>query len=77
MNATQMIEMMNQQPFEPLEIRLNNGTVIKVDEPFLIATTRNSPSVHIFEEDEDGQPVTRRVAYRNIAEVVTRVATEE
>lgn len=67
MTATRMIELMNRTPFEPLEIHLNNGTVIRVEQPYQIATKPNSAACAIYEDDDK----TRIVAYRNIAEVVT------
>jgi hypothetical protein len=66
MNASQMVELMNRSPFAPLEIRLNNGTAIHVEQPFDIAARPNSSDCLIFEEDR-----WRFVAYRNITEVVT------
>ena len=68
MNASQMIELMNRTPFVPLEIHLNNGTVIHVEQPYSISARGNGPSCIIF--DDDG--IARFVAYRNIAEVITR-----
>jgi hypothetical protein len=67
MNATQRLELLNSTPFQRLEIRLNNGTVIHVDEPFAIRAVRHSPTCIIF--DDEG--IARFVAYRNMAEVVT------
>jgi hypothetical protein len=66
MNASQMVELMNRSPFVPLEIRLNNGTAIHIDQPFDIAARPNSSDCLIFEGDR-----WRFIAYRNIAEVVT------
>ncbi|HEY2760081.1 MAG TPA: hypothetical protein VGI75_05040 [Pirellulales bacterium] len=67
MNASQMIDLMNRSPFAPLEIHLNDGNSIRVEEPFQIATLRNSPTCIIYENDSR----TRFVAYRNITEVIT------
>ena len=67
MNATHMIELMNRVPFEPLEIHLSDGTRIRVEQPFQIATRPNSPSCVIYDEDDR----MRIVAYRNITEVIT------
>ena len=67
MNATHMIELMNRVPFEPLEIQLSDGTLIRVEQPFQIATRPNSPSCVIYDEDDR----MRIVAYRNITEVIT------
>jgi hypothetical protein len=67
MNATQMLELMNRSPFQPLGIHLNNGTVIHVEEPFGIRATRHSPTCIVF----DNEGIARFIAYRNIAEVIT------
>ena len=67
MNATQILELLNRTPFQPLEIRLNNGTVIHVDQPFAIRVVQHSPTCIVF--DDEG--IARFVAYRNMAEVVT------
>lgn len=71
-NATQMIELMNRKPFEPLEIHLSDGTVIRVEHPYEIATRRNSPTCFFYDEDER----VRYVAYRNITEVITASPAE-
>jgi hypothetical protein len=68
MTATQMIELMNRTPFEPLEIHLSDGTRIGVEHPYQIATRPKSPTCVIFDDDER----MRIVAYRNITEVITR-----
>jgi len=68
MNATQMLELMNRTPFEPLVIHLNNGTIIHVEDPYSISARANSPTCIVF--DDDG--IARFVAYRNISEVVTK-----
>jgi hypothetical protein len=67
MNATQMLELLNHSPFQPLENRLNKGAVIHVDQPFAIRAVRNSSTCIVF--DDEG--IARFVAYRNMAEVVT------
>ncbi len=67
MNATQMLELLNRTPFQPLEIHLNNGAVIHVEQPFAIHAVRNSPTCIVF--DDEG--IARFIAYRNMAEVVT------
>jgi len=67
MNATQMIELMNRTPFEPLEIHLSDGTRIRVEHPYHIATRRDSPTCIIFDESDR----MRIVAYRKITEVIT------
>jgi len=70
MNATHMIELTNRMPFEPFEIHLSDGTQIRVEQPFQIATRPNSPSCVIYDEDDR----MRIVAYRNITEVITAAA---
>jgi len=44
MNANQMIELVNRTPFEPLEIHLSDGTQIRVEQPYHIATRQRSSS---------------------------------
>jgi hypothetical protein len=65
-----MIELMSRVPFEPFEIHLSDGTQIRVEQPFQIATRPNSPSCVIYDEDDR----MRIVAYRNITEVITAAA---
>ncbi len=72
MTANQMIELMNRVPFQPLEIHLSDGTQIRVEQPYQIATRPNSPTCIVYDEDER----TRFVAYRNITEVVTSSTPE-
>lgn len=67
MNAGQMIELMNRIPFEPLEIHLSDGTRIRVEQPYQIATQPDGSCCFIYEDD--GR--MRFVAYRNITEVIT------
>ena len=67
MNATQMIELMNRIPFEPLEIHLSDGTRIRVEQPYQIATRPNSASCTVYDEGDR----MRIVAYRNVTEVIT------
>ncbi len=67
MNAHQMIELLNRNPFEPIEIHLTNGTVIRIDHPYQTATAPQSSHCIIHGESES-EPV-RYVAYRNMAEV--------
>lgn len=67
MTANQMIELRNRTPFEPIEIHLNNGTQIRVEHPYQIATKPNGAACVIY-VDEDKMRV---VSYRNIAEVIT------
>ncbi len=40
MNASQLVELMNRTPFVPIEIHLNNGTAIRVEQPYDIGTTQ-------------------------------------
>ncbi|MEM8865330.1 MAG: hypothetical protein AAGF31_07240 [Planctomycetota bacterium] len=63
---------MNRQPFEPLEIHLNDGDILKVDSPHLIATGKNQPTCILYSDDSD---VARYVPYRNISQVITRHPT--
>ncbi len=65
MNANQMIELLNRNPFEPIEIHLTNGTIIAIEHPYSIATAPGSSYCIIHRESE---PV-RYVAYRDMAEV--------
>jgi hypothetical protein len=67
MTANQLIDLMNRSPFTPLEIHLSDGASIRVEQPYQIATTRNSPTCVIYEGDER----MRFVSYRNITEVIT------
>lgn len=71
-NATQMIDLMNRTPFEPLEIHWNDGTMTRVEHPYEIATRRNSPTCLIYDEGEKVQ----YVANRNITEVITASPAE-
>ena len=64
MNATELIKLMNLSPFQPLEIHLNDGSVISVHEPFEIATQRTSPSFVVYTADK-----MEVVAYRNVTKV--------
>lgn len=70
MTAAEMIVLMNRTPFEPLEIHLNDGTTIRVEHPYEIATQPKGNSCVIY--DENG--LMRIVAYRNITEVITTAA---
>ena len=71
MNATLMIELMNRTPFEPMDIHLSDGSRIRVEQPYLIATRPDSPTCVVYDEDR-----MRIVAYRNITEVVTALPTD-
>jgi len=67
MTATQMIELMNRTPFEPLEIHLSDGTRIRVEHPYHLATRQKSPTCTIYDESDR----MRIFACRNITEVIT------
>lgn len=67
MTATQMIELMNRIPFQPLEIHLNDGNRIVVEHPWQISTAPNSPTCVIY----DLKDLARFVSYRNMTEVIT------
>ncbi len=66
-----MIKLRNRVPFQPLEIHLNDGSVITVSEPFEIATQRTSPCFLVY----SGQKMDV-LAYRNAARVSTPVPAE-
>lgn len=68
MNATKLIELMNQRPFQPLEVRLADGQSLKIDEPFNVAVARSQPTFIVY--DEAGP--THYVAYRNVTQVITQ-----
>lgn len=72
MNASHLLELMNRSPFEPLEIHLDNGTTIEVTEPYQIATAPHAAAFIVYSMHED---VARHVAYRNVAEIVTKTAS--
>jgi hypothetical protein len=68
MNATQMIDLMNRTPFEPFEIHLSDGTHIRIEHPYEIATRPKGSACIIYDDEER----MRIVAYRNITEVITK-----
>lgn len=68
MNATELIKLMNQSPFQPLEIHLHDGSIINVHEPFEIAVQRANPCFIVYTADR-----THFVSYRNVTEVTTSV----
>ena len=72
MNASELIELMNRSPFQPLEIHLNDGSIIIVNEPFEIATQRTSPRFIVYTTDKMDV-----VSYRNVAKVTTPVAARD
>jgi hypothetical protein len=67
MNASQILKLRNQEPFEPFEIRLGDGSRIPVEHPWLISTAPNSPSCTVYEADG----LARMIAYRSISEIIT------
>lgn len=68
MNAAELIKLMNRDPFQPLEIHFNDGSIITVNEPFEIATQRTSPCFIVYTADKMDV-----VAYRNVTKVTTPV----
>ena len=73
MSATAMIELVNRQPFEPLEVHLSDGQVLWVESPHLIATGRNTSTLTLFSDEDES---ARYVAYRNITQVITKDPAE-
>lgn len=71
MNATELIKLMNRKPFQPLQVHLNDGSLITVNEPFNIATDRGSPCFIVY-----GAEKMDIVAYRNVAKITTPVVAE-
>jgi hypothetical protein len=71
MDASEMIKLMNRVPFQPLEVHLNDGSVITVNEAFEIATQRTSPCFIVYSHDRMDV-----VAYRNVTRVSTAVPAE-
>ncbi len=71
MNATELIKLMNQSPFQPLKIYLNDGSMISVNEPFEIATQRTSPCFIVYSSDRMDV-----VSYRNVAKISTPIAAQ-
>jgi hypothetical protein len=71
MDATELIELRNRVPFQPLEFHLNDGSVITVAEPFEIATQRTSPCFIVYSGEKMDV-----VAYRNVTRVSTPVTAE-
>jgi hypothetical protein len=65
MNAAEMIDLRTRKPFTPFEIRLRDGSSIRVKHPYVLSTRPDSQSC-VVHEDED----MHIVAYRDIAEVV-------
>src|SRR5687768_8580782 len=71
MNATELIKLMNRSPFQPLEIHLNDGSIITVNEPFNIATERASPCFVVYTIHKMDV-----VAYRNVTKITTPAGVE-
>jgi hypothetical protein len=71
MTAIDTIRLMNRTPFEPFEIRLTDGTRIRVEHPYEIATNPKGRACVICTEDD-----MRIVSYRNITEIVTKAPTD-
>ena len=71
MNATELIKLMNRTPFHPLQIHLNDGSIISVSEAFEIATQRTSPCFIVY-----GSEKMDVVSYRNVAKITTPVTAE-
>ncbi len=57
---------MNRTPFQPLEISLNDGSTVIANEPFEIATQRNSPCFIV----DSGERMDV-VSYRNVSQITT------
>jgi hypothetical protein len=68
MTANQLIELMNRVPFEPFEFHLNDGSRIRVDHPYLVATSPHSASCTVYAENG---PIARYVALRNVSQIVS------
>ena len=71
MNATELIKLMNRTPFQPLEIHLNDGSVISVNEPFELATQRTSPCFIVY-----GSEKMDVVSFRNVAKITTPIVAQ-
>lgn len=67
MTASQIIELMNRSPFQPLEIHLSDGGIIHVEHPYELATRPNSAVCVVHEQDDRA----RFISIRNITEIVT------
>ncbi len=71
MNATGLIKLMNRVPFLPLEVSLNDGSAITVNEPFELAAQRTSPCFIVYSGDRIDV-----VSYRNVSKIKKRVAAD-
>jgi hypothetical protein len=67
MTANRLIELMNRDPFEPLELHLSDGERIQVEYPYEISTRPNCPTCTVYKDDDR----MRVIALRNITEVIT------
>lgn len=67
-----MIEFLTRQPFEPLDVFLNDGSVVRVRSPHLIATGKNRATFTLYSDEDDE---AQYIAYRNIVKVVTNEPT--
>jgi hypothetical protein len=65
MNAAEMIELRSRKPFTPFKIRLQDGSSIRVEHPYVVSTRPDSPSCVVHEDEH-----MHIVAYRDISEVV-------
>lgn len=72
MNASTMIELVNRQPFAPIEVHLSDGEKLTVESPHLIATARNQATFTLYSDEDES---ARYVAYRNITQMVTKEPT--
>ena len=68
MNATELLKLMNRTPFQPLQIHLNDGSMVTVNEPFEVATQRTSPCFIVYSADKMDV-----VAYRNVTKIETPI----
>lgn len=59
--------MMQVSPFPVLEVRLNNGDVVRVDEPYEITIDKGDPCFTVHEGN-----TTHFVAYRNVTQILRR-----
>lgn len=67
MTSNDIISLMNRVPFAAFEIRMSDGNRVRVEEPFQVATRRNSPVCIVYGGDDQ----THFVSVRNITEIVT------
>ncbi len=67
MNAKKIIELILRTPFQTFGIRLTDGSRIRVDHPWQVATAANSPTCVFYGEDDE----MRIISIRNITEIMT------